>query len=457
MKPFWYKSVFPIAAIFSFRMLGLFMLIPVFTVFASNLKHSTPALIGLALGAYGLSQGLLQMPFGMLSDRFGRKTMISIGLLLFAIGSLLGAASDSIYTMILARILQGTGAIGSVLIALIADLTPEEERTKAMAVIGMTIGLSFSLSMLLSPIITAHYGLSGIFYLTAVLAVLGLLLLHAVIPTPAKERFHIDSEARTSLLKTVLTNQHLLRLNAGIFFQHLILTATFFAIPLLLQQQIKAGNLSQQWLFYLPLLFFAFVFMIPFILIAEKKRKMKAVFLLSVSLTTLSQLSLIWLNQYWFAFCLAMFIYFIAFNILEASLPSLVSKQANPRSKGTAMGVYSSCQFLGIFVGGAMAGLIFQQFGSQGIFFVNSGIGLLWVIIASAMKPNQYLSTLILPYSQEAIDEQAIRATLKNLTGIADIVISREEKVIYLRVDKAYYIEGSAEKIITGYNDHHLA
>lgn len=450
MKQFWYKSVFPIAAIFSFRMLGLFMLIPVFTVFASGLKDSTPALIGLALGAYGLSQGLLQMPFGMLSDRFGRKTMISIGLLLFAAGSLLGAMSDSIYTMIFARVLQGTGAIGSVLIALIADLTPEDARTRAMAVVGMTIGLSFSLSMLISPIITAHYGLSGIFYLTAVLSLLGLLLLHAVIPTPAKEQFHIDSEARTSLLHAVLTNKHLQRLNAGIFFQHLILTATFYSIPLLLQEQIKAGHLGQQWLFYLPILFFSFLFMIPFILIAEKKRKMKAVFILSVSLTALSQIALIWFNQYWIVLCLAMFIYFVAFNILEASLPSLVSKQANLRSRGTAMGVYSSCQFLGIFAGGAMAGLIYQAFGNQGIFLVNGLLGLLWILIAVTMQPNQYLSTLILAYPDTEPDETALVARLKNLRGIADIVISREEKTIYLRVDKANYIEGSAEKGITG-------
>jgi len=264
MKHSWLNSVVPIAAIFSFRMLGLFMLIPVFTVFASQLSDATPALIGLALGSYGLSQGILQMPFGMLSDRFGRKPVISVGLMLFACGSLLGAFSHSIYTMILARTLQGTGAIGSVLIALVADLTPDEQRTKAMALIGLTIGLSFSLAMVLSPALTNYYGLAGIFYLTTVLAFLGLFLLHAVIPNPQKERFHSDSEANPSLFKSVISNKHLQRLNVGIFIQHFILTATFYFIPLLLQEQIKQGNLTQQWYFYLPLMFFSFVFMVPF-------------------------------------------------------------------------------------------------------------------------------------------------------------------------------------------------
>ena len=231
MKNSWLNSVIPIAALFSFRMLGLFMLIPVFTVYANHLTAATPMLMGIALGSYGLSQGLLQIPFGMLSDRFGRKPIITIGLLLFACGSLLGAFSTSIYSMIIARTLQGTGAIGSVLIALLADLTPDEQRTKAMAVIGVSIGLSFSLAMVLSPAITHYFGLSGIFYLTSFLALLGLVLLHAVIPTPKKEPFHIDSEANPALFKEVLYNRHLQRLNLGIFCQHFILTATFFPSP----------------------------------------------------------------------------------------------------------------------------------------------------------------------------------------------------------------------------------
>lgn len=448
MKHSWLNSVFPIAAIFSFRMLGLFMLIPVFTIFAKQLQGASPALIGLALGSYGLSQGILQMPFGFLSDRFGRKPILTLGLLLFACGSLIGALTDSIYMMIFARTLQGTGAIGSVLIALLADLTPDEERTKAMAVIGATIGLSFSLAMVISPALTEHFGLAGIFYFTAFLATLGLILLHAIIPTPSHERFHVDSEVHFSLFKTVLKNKQLQRLNAGIFFQHFILTATFYAIPILLQQQIKQGHLTQQWFFYLPLMVFSFVAMVPFILVAEKKHQMKPVFLLSVLLTSISQLFLAISHQYWVFFCALMFCYFVAFNILEATLPSLVSKLAGATSKGTAMGVYSSSQFLGIFVGGASAGMVYQWLGIEGIFFGNALITVVWLVIAATMKPDVYLATLILSYPPSLKDEKALLAQLSELKGIKEVLMSKDEQVIYLRIDKANYQFGSAEKML---------
>jgi MFS family permease len=452
MKHSWLNSVVPIAAIFSFRMLGLFMLIPVFTLFAAQLQDATPALIGLALGSYGLSQGLLQIPLGMLSDRFGRKPIITIGLLVFACGSLMGAFSHSIYTMIIARIMQGTGAIGSVLIALLADLTPDDQRTKAMAVIGMTIGLSFSLAMIISPALTHYFGLSAIFYLTSFLALLGLLLLHTLIPTPQKERFHVDSEVTSSLFKTVIKNKHLQRLNAGIFFQHFVLTATFYVIPILLHQQIRAGHLTQQWFFYLPLMIFSFIFMIPFILIAEKKRKMKAVFSSAVLITSLSQWFLAFRGHHWFSLCGLMFLYFVAFNILEATLPSLVSKQAAPRSKGTAMGIYSSSQFLGIFAGGSMAGLLYQFTNETGIFICNGLLSLIWLALACSMNPETYLTTLLLKCPQFIENEFILIGQLKKLSGVKDVVIVKEEAVIYIQIDKACYQSGSVENLLKNYS-----
>jgi len=448
MKQSWLNSVFPIAALFSFRMLGLFMLIPVFTVYANHLTDATPTLIGIALGSYGLSQGILQIPFGMLSDRFGRKPILTIGLILFACGSLLGAFTTSIYGMIIARTIQGMGAIGSVLIALLADLTPDEQRTKAMAVIGVTIGFSFSIAMVISPALTSRFGLAGIFYLTALLAIVGLLLLHAVIPTPQKEPFHIDSEANPKLFKKVISNRHLQRLNIGIFCQHFILTATFFTIPILLQQQIKLGALSQQWHFYLPLMVFSFFTMIPFLSFAEKKRQIKIVFLVSVIITSLCQFILIFTYQHWLAICSFMFIYFVGFNILEASLPSMISRQASAESKGTAMGIYSSSQFLGIFAGGAIAGVIYQFWGSQGIFIVNSIIGLAWSVITFYIKPLVYQLTLILPYDSNTHDAVTLSAQLRLLPGVHDVVVSEEENTIYLRIDKALYETGSAEHLL---------
>lgn len=391
MKYSWSKTVFPIAAMFSFRMLGLFLLIPVFTIYATEIKYATPQLIGLALGGYGLTQGLLQIPFGMLSDRFGRKPMITIGLLFFALGSLIGALTDSIYGMILARTLQGTGAIGSVLIALLADLTPDNQRTKAMAVIGVTIGMSFSLAMVISPALAHHFGLAGIFYLTMILAILGIVLLHLVIPTPVKETFHADSETKLSLIKSVMSNPHLQTLNIGIFCQHFILTATFFAVPMILKQHITQGHLTEQWHFYLPLMVCSFILMVPFIFLAERKNKMNAVFLGSVLMMTLCQGLLAYSHAHWFMLCLTLFVYFVAFNILEASLPSLVSKQAAPNTRGTALGIYSTGQFLGIFAGGALAGFLYQWEGIEGILIINTLLGSLWFIASTLIKPKTIL------------------------------------------------------------------
>jgi MFS family permease len=448
MKYSWSKTVFPIAAIFSFRMLGLFLLIPVFSLYAENLHQATPALVGFAFGVYGLAQGVLQMPFGILSDKLGRKPIITIGLLLFACGSLLGALTHSIYGMIFARALQGTGAIGSVLIALLADLTPDEQRTKAMAVIGMSIGTSFSLAMVISPAVTNHFGLAGIFYLTTLLALLGIFLLHFVIPKPTHERFHMDSETNPALFKKIICNRHLQRLNLGIFCQHFILTSTFFAIPFILSKQIEQGHLTQQWHFYLPLMLLSFILMIPFILLAEKKKKMKSVFISSVLATTLTQIVLAYMYPNWLIFCLLMLVYFVAFNILEATLPSLISKQANPNSKGTAMGVYSTSQFLGLFVGGALAGILFQWSSSQAIFIINAVLGCLWLLVSFSMKPNVYISTLILPYPWPDRKETVL-AQLLNINGVVELVLAEEEHVLYLRINKAHYIDGSAEKILT--------
>lgn len=374
----WLTTVLPIAALFSFRMLGLFMLIPVFTVLAHSLVGANPSLIGIALGAYGLSQGLLQIPFGMLSDKFGRKPMIALGLLFLIAGSLLGALTTSIYGMIFARILQGMGAIGAVLIALLADLSPEKERTKAMAVIGLVIGLSFALAMVLSPILTHAYGLSGIFYLTTLLGLLGFTLLFFAIPNPQRESFHAEAEADPKRLTSVLKNKTLLPLNLGIFFQHFILTATFYLLPMMLQQ---SGTLVHVWQFYLPIMILSFLLMFPLIMIAEKKAS-SLVFPSAIATILLSQLLLMMLPATRISLGLILILYFIAFNFLEASLPSLISKKADKRTKGTALGVYSSCQFLGIFFGGIMAGFIIHYGYVNGIFILNAAFSLLWLILS---------------------------------------------------------------------------
>jgi len=444
MKNSWLKPTLPIAAIFSFRMLGLFLLIPVFTAYASHFQAATPALIGIALGSYGLSQGLLQIPFGMLSDKFGRKPVICIGLILFAIGSLVGALSHSIYGIIIARTLQGTGAIGSVLIALLADLTSEEQRTKAMAVIGMSIGLSFSLAMVISPLIITHYELPGIFYLTALFAILGIMLLYLVIPSPAHNPFKKTSVIRTSVLKSIIKDTRLMPLNAGIFIQHAILTSTFYVVPLIIKQQ----NISSSSHFYLPLIVGSFLSMVPFIIYAERKKRVKPVFLGAVLVTFISQCVLSFNAQNWPTLCAMMFFYFVAFNLLEATLPSLISKQANTNHKGTAMGVYSSCQFLGIFFGGFFAGFVFKQYGSAGIFSVNATLACIWFLISMKIKPYHYNQTHPITYQGTLKNEPELINQLLALPGINKAIVSPEKQTIFLSINKENYQNESGEKRI---------
>ncbi len=382
MKQSWVGTTVQIAAIFAFRMLGLFMLIPVFTLYAKQLQGATPILIGVALGAYGLTQGILQLPFGILSDRYGRKPLISIGLVLFALGSIVGACTHTMSGMILARILQGAGAIGSVLIALLADLTTEQHRTRSMALIGATIGVSFSIAFIVSPSLATHLGLAGIFYLTTGLALLGLMIVYTL-PNPGQS--HQDT-IRTEHLKQAFLNPDLLRLDAGIFFQHFILVASFYALPILLQTQLQTGQLAQSWHFYLPVIACAFLVMVPIMMIVEKRQHVKAAFIGAITIIIMTQCAVLMVFNSLFGLGCILFIYFVAFNFLEANLPSLISKQANPKTKGCALGIYSSSQFLGIFVGGTLAGFVYQHAGAPGVFIMNTAVALLWLSLSHRIR-----------------------------------------------------------------------
>jgi MFS family permease len=380
MKLLWSKVVFPIASLYACRMLGLFLLIPVFTLFATKLDGATPQLIGVAFGAYGLAQACMQIPFGLLSDRLGRKPMIGFGLVFLLIGSLLGAMTHSIWGMIMARAIQGFGAIGSVLLALLSDLTPASGRAKAMAVIGVTIGMSFSLSLIISPLLTQHDGLTSIFYLMAILASLGLVLLYTYIPAPAT--IQPGSMISRKPFRLSLQNRFLQKLNLGIFIQHACLTALFYVLPLRLKSFMLMGKLSVTWTFYLPIVFASFLLMAPIIAMAEKKQQLERVLKISVFMLALSQLLLIWYSNAWSGLIITVFIYFVAFNLLEALLPSQVAKHASTEQRGTAMGIYSTCQFLGIFAGAALAGWIYPHWGEMGVFAANATMCGIWLFFA---------------------------------------------------------------------------
>jgi MFS family permease len=291
------RSVFSLAFLYATRMLGLFMVLPVFVIYGQELEGATDLLIGFAIGAYGLSQALFQIPFGALSDRYGRKKLIAIGLLLFFVGSVFAAAADNIYGVILGRFLQGSGAIASVLMALLSDLTSEQSRTKAMAMVGMSIGVSFSVALVVGPVIAQWSGLAGIFWVTAALALFGMVWLVTFVPTPVQSFKNRDTRVFKDQLFEVIKNKELLRLDFGIFILHMSLTAMFIAVPYSLLEQVKMPA-SDHWWVYLTVMLLSFFAMVPFIIVGEKKRKMKAVFIFAIGLLGLASLSALW-TVYW--------------------------------------------------------------------------------------------------------------------------------------------------------------
>ena len=356
------RTVGALALLYSFRMLGLFMVLPLLALYAADLPAATPALIGLALGIYGLTQALLQIPFGWLSDKVGRKPVIVGGLLLFALGSVIAGMAESIHGIILGRTLQGAGAIASTVMALVADLTREEQRTTAMALVGVSIGLSFAVALVLGPVVASAGGLSAVFWFTALLAAIGIAIVLLLVPAPpAPVPGHSEVGARAGLLGRSLRDGALARLNFGVFVLHFVLMACFLVVPGFLEQ--TAGiHRDSHWRVYLPALLLSIAGMVPLMIAAERGGRPRQAFLLGIGLV-FAAVALLGFTANVVVFYLALWVFFVGFNYLEATLPSLVSKTVFAGGKGTAMGVYSTCQFLGAFAGGAAGGWVLQTMG----------------------------------------------------------------------------------------------
>jgi MFS family permease len=447
MKPQEFRAAATLAVVFSVRLLGLFMIYPVFAAYAGTLTGANPYLIGEALGIYGLTQGLLQIPFGLLSDRIGRKVMIVIGLVLFGIGSAVAAVSTTIGGVIIGRALQGAGAVGSVILALVADLTGEDSRTAAMAMVGITIGASFLVALLAGPVVASFIGVAGIFWLMVALALVGIAITQFVVPNPPRIRVHRDAEAVPALLGAVLRNRELLRLDLGIFALHAMLTASFLVIPDLLRS-IAGVAVHDQWMIYLPVLLISVAVMVPAIIVAEKYRRMKGVFLSAVAALVASQFMLFYGSGNVFVLLAALIVFFSAFNVMEASLPSLITKVAPPDVKGTAMGVYSSLQFLGIFVGGIIGGMAHQHQGNEGVFALTTVLAVIWLIAAAQMAQPSYLTTRLVPIAETNLsDADGLATRLRQLPGVVEAVIIADEGVAYLKVDGKSFDPATAEAI----------
>ncbi len=407
-------------------------------------------MVGLALGAYGLTQGLLQLPFGMLSDRIGRKKVIVFGLVLMAIGSFVAAGATTVQGVILGRVIQGAGAISAVVSALLADLTREEHRTKAMALIGASIGATFAFSLVLGPVLEHNIGVPGIFTLTGVLAIAAIAVVVFYVPKPLLSKFHADAEANPARLKDVLRDTQLLRLNYGIFALHAAQMAMFVVVPVALASYAGLPK-EHHWWVYLPVMIGSLVMAVPGIIVGEKYGKLKPVFVGAVALMLVAQVALSQSLHSLFALVAALFGYFAAFNMLEATLPSLISKLAPTSAKGTAMGVYNTSQSMGIFVGGVAGGWLAQHHGFGSVFLLCAVLMGGWLVLALGMQPPPAVRTRM--YRVENLNPsraQALRASLAGISGVVEAAVLADEGVAMLKVKQSGWDEAAAMQLIKG-------
>lgn len=430
------RASLSLASIYGLRMLGMFLILPIFSIYAETLPGGeSHLLIGLALGAYGLTQAMFQLPFGMASDRFGRKRMIYIGLLLFVIGSLVAAFADNLYSVIIGRAIQGAGAVSAVVTALVADLTREEHRTKAMAMIGGTIGITFALSLVLGPALNRWIGIPGIFMLTGILAALAVLVVKYLVPDPVVSRFHSDAEAAPSKLKDVLKDMQLMRLNFGIFSLHAAQMAMFVVVPFAIKQTSGMSE-NDHWLIYLPIMVLSFALMVPAIIYGEKKAKLKQVFVSAIFVMLLAQLLFAGSVDLFWGVIISLSAYFVAFNVLEATLPSIISKLAPAASKGTAIGVYNTAQSLGVFIGGTLGGYLSHYHGFASVFIFCSVLMALWLIFALSMRtPPPVKSKMYHLEEMTAAAAKNLSTRLSALAGVREAVVLADEGLVILKVD----------------------
>ncbi len=428
------RAVAALSGIFSLRMLGLFMFLPVFSVHAHEYAGHTPLLVGVAIGVYGLTQGMFQVPFGVLSDRLGRRPVIAAGLLVFALGSVVAALADDIWGIVAGRALQGMGAVAAAVMALASDLTGETHRTRVMAVIGASIGAAFALALVLGPVIVEIAGVSGLFWATAALAALAIALLYLGVPAPP--RMTARGGPALAGLGAALRDGQMLRLHAGIFILHAVMVATFVALPIALRD--RAGiDVADHWKVYVGVLLASVVFTVPLIVVADRANRSRVVMLLGIVLLGLALAGLAGASAGGVVLMAFLIVYFTGFNTLEASLPAMVSRVAPMRARGAALGVYSTLQYLGAFAGGVLGGWLLGAGGERAALAAGAGLCAGWVLIALGLREPRRLSVEQLSIGAVERDSvDALTARLLAVPGVIEAVVVVEERIAWLRVDR---------------------
>nr|WP_238484779.1 MFS transporter [Rahnella bonaserana] len=447
MTPQESRATWGLGTVFSLRMLGMFMVLPVLTTYGMKLSGASETLIGIAIGIYGLAQAIFQIPFGLLSDRVGRKPLIVFGLVIFCIGSIVAASTESIWGVIIGRALQGSGAIAAAVMALLSDLTREQNRTKAMAFIGISFGITFAIAMVLGPIITHAWGLHALFWAIAVLTIFGIIITVAVVPSPATHILNRESSMVKGSFGKVLSNAKLLKLNFGILCLHVLLMSSFVVLPQVMEH---AGfPPSEHWRVYLVTMLTSFVAVIPVIIYAEKKRHMKQVFMGCVAVLLLAEIVLWAAGLHLWAVIAGIQLFFLAFNVMEAILPSLISKESPAGYKGTAMGLYSTSQFIGVAIGGSLGGYVYGQAGAGAVFLVCAAIAVIWLLVSSIMTEPPYVSSLRITLSELAVKDSALQARILAQPGVAEAVVVPEEFSAYVKVDTKQTNRKALEQLVS--------
>lgn len=380
MTPVERRSVGSLAAIYASRMLGMFLMLPVLALYAQSLPDYSPEMLGLAMGAYGLTQAVLQIPFGRWSDRFGRKPLITIGLLFYALGSLMGMYADTVTGLAIARGVQGAGAVSASVTALMADLTRNEVRTRAMAVIGISIGLSFVLALIIAPALDAAIGVPGIFAVMLAMALFGLALLYTAVPDEPERSGGADARKLSGVLE-IVNRPQLRPLYFGMFALHAIMTATFISVPQVLEANLLIPR-ELHWQVYLGVFLASLVGTVPLVLKTERSAGAGWMFVAAVVLTGVAQAALGFDHVHLWVVMAALVLFFAVFNYLEARLPALLTHAAPAADRGAALGVFATSQFLGAFFGGVAGGLLLGQFGLAGVFWGAAVLAFTWAALA---------------------------------------------------------------------------